>query len=127
MEGDYAGAVLPLLASTTRDNYRYTTNKYLMPTFGDSMLRELTPMTLQKYFSGLKVSHTSATKIKDALASVLNSAVKFGLLVKNPLESVLIPKPRVGKRSKPYITPEEFDGLVSLISEPYATMVYVRI
>ena len=81
-------------------------NKHLMPTFGDSMLRELTPMTLQTYFSGLKASHASAMKMKDALASVLNSAVKFGLLVKNPLENVLIPRPRIGKRSEPYLTPE---------------------
>lgn len=119
-----AGAVLPLLGSNTRDNYQYTMKKYLMPAFGDAMLRDLTPMTLQNYFSGLKVSHASATKIKDALARVLNSAVKFGFLVKNPLASMLIPKPRVRKRSKPYITPEQFDELVNLISEPYATMVY---
>jgi integrase len=124
VEGDYTGATLPLLASTTRDNYQYTINKYLMPTFGNSMLRDLTPMTLQKYFSGLKVSHASAMKIKDALASILNSAVLFGLLVKNPLESVQIPKPRIGRRSKPHITPEEFDQLVDLVQQPYATMIY---
>jgi integrase len=125
VEGDYTGAVLPLLASTTRNNYQYMVNKHLMPIFGDRMLRDLTLVTLQKYFSGLKASHASAMKIKDALASVLTSAVRFGLLVKNPLEGVLIPRPRVGKRAKPYLTPEQFDELVSLISEPYATMVYV--
>jgi len=31
------------------------------------------------------------------------------------------------KRSKPYVTPEQFDELIGLISEPYATMVYVAI
>jgi integrase len=125
VEGDYRGAVLPLLASTTRNNYEYTINKYLMPTFGDAMLRDLTTLALQKYFSGLKVGHATATKIKDALGSVLNSAVKFGLLVKNPLTGVEIPAPRTGKRPKPHITPEQFDALVNLMTEPYATMVYV--
>ena len=69
-------------------------NKHLMPTFGDTMLRDLTTLTLQKYFSSLKVGHAAAMKVKDALASVLNSAVKFGLLTRNPLAGVQIPAPR---------------------------------
>jgi integrase len=125
VEGDYRGATLPLLASTTRDNYQYTISKYLMPIFGNRMLRELTPMMLQKYFNSLSVSHSTATKIKDAVGSVLNSAVKYGLLVKNPLTRVQIPAPRTGKRPRPHITPEQFDALVNLMSEPYATMVYM--
>jgi integrase len=64
-------------------------------------------------------------KIKDVLASVLGSAVRFGLLVKNPLTGVQLLAPRVGKRTKSHITPEQFDALVNLMAEPYATMVYV--
>jgi integrase len=82
-------------------------------------------MTLQKYFSGLGKNHATAMKVKDALGSVLGSAVKFGLLANNPLMGVQIPSPRVGRRTKPHITPEQFDALVNLISEPYSTMVYV--
>ena len=59
------------------------------------------------------------------LASILGSAVRFWLLVKNPLVCVQIPAPRVGKRTKAHINPEQFDALVNFLSEPYATMVYV--
>jgi hypothetical protein len=48
-------------------------------------------------------------KVKDALASVLNSALRFGLLAKNPLIGVQIPTPRIGKRTKPHVTPEQFE------------------
>jgi integrase len=35
--------------------------------------------------------------------------------------------PKKGKRSKPYVTPEQFAGLLAMIQEPYATMVYVAV
>ena len=88
-------------------------------------LRELNVMTLQTFFSGLEVGHETAKKIKDTLANIMNSAVDFGLLIRNPLGSVKLLRPRVGRKVKPYITPEQFDKLVALIAEPYATMVYV--
>ena len=123
--GVYRAAVLPLLASTTQHNYECVLIKYLLPMFSETSLRELNPMMLQKHFSTMKASHATASKIKDVLASVLGSAVRFGLLVKNPLVGVQIPAPRVGKRTKPHITPEQFNALVNFLSEPYATMVYV--
>jgi integrase len=124
VDGVYRGTVLPLLAATTGTVYCWVLDKYLIPTFGDAMLRDLDTMTLQKYFSGLGKNHATATKVKDALGSVLRSALRFGLLAKNPLIGVQIPSPRVGKRTKPHITPEQFDSLVNLVAEPYGTMIY---
>jgi integrase len=124
VDGVYRGTVLPLLASTTRTVYTWVLDKYLIPKFGDAMLRDLDTMTLQKYFSGLGKNHATAMKVKDALASVLGSALRFGLLAKNPLIGVQIPSPRVGRRTKPHLTPEQFDALVNLVAEPYATMIY---
>jgi integrase len=125
VSGTYRPTVLPLLATTTSKNYGCYLKKYLLPMFTDTSLRDMNTMALQKYFSGMKTSHATASKIKDVLASVLGSAVRFGLLVKNPLTGVQIPPPRTGRRTKPYITPEQFDALVNPMQEPYATMVYV--
>jgi integrase len=121
----YRPTVLPLLASSTRSNYEGILLKRLVPIFGDFALRDLNTMTLQKYFSGLKASHSTAMKIKDALSSVMGSAVRFQMLVRNPIDGIQIPPPRTGKRTKPYITPEQFELLVKAMAEPYATMVYV--
>ena len=125
IETIYRPTVLPLLASSTRKNYNGILRKSLVPFFGDFALRDLNTITLQKYFSGLPASHSSAMKIKDALSSVLGSAVRFQMLVRNPIEGIQIPLPRTGKRAKPHITPEQFELLVDTLAEPYATMVYV--
>jgi integrase len=37
------------------------------------------------------------------------------------------PDKRGKKRNKPYLTPQQFDLLVEMIPEPYASMVYVAI
>lgn len=49
----YRPTVLPLLANTTRDSYEATLRKYLLPTFGEIALRDMSTLMLQRYFSGL--------------------------------------------------------------------------
>ena len=121
----YLPTVLPLLASSVRSNYGGILRNRLVPFFGDYALRDLNTITLQKYFSALQVGYPSAMKTKDVISSVLASAVRFQMLVRNPLETVQIPLPRTGKRIKPTITPRQFELLVEAMTEPYATMVFV--
>jgi len=127
----YIPTVMPLLANSTHNRYRGILKNYLLPAFGNLCLRELTALTLQRYFSGLaasKLSHESKDKIRDVLSSVLGSAVQYGLLVRNPVENVRLPAERRGKRkSKPIVTPAQFDSLLAKIPEPYATMVFVAV
>lgn len=121
-----------MLASSTQDRYSGVIKNYLLPQFGYLSLRELTPSTLQRYFTAMTSSPLSAEsrdKIRDVLASILRTAVKkYELLVKNPMENVELPRQRRGKRHpKPYITRRQFNQLVELIPEPYATMVFVAV
>jgi integrase len=117
---------LPLLAKTTQDSYEATIAKYLEPAFGDCSLRDLTPRNLQRYFSGLKITHSSIVKVRDALSSVLRSAVP-DFLVRNPLDGLRLPPDKRGRRSKPYISPQQFSNLAELVSEPYSTMLFVAV
>jgi integrase len=122
---------MPLLAKSTQGRSRGVFNNYLSPAFGELCLRDLTSLTIQRYFSNMatsKLSHESRDKIRDVLSSVLGSAVEYGLLIRNPVEAIRLPPERRGRnRSKPYLTPAQFDLLVASIPEPYATMVYVAI
>ena len=132
VNGTYRPTVLPLLASTTQSSYEATLRKHLMPAFGDMPLRDMSTLTLQKFFSGMGTSHLSGDtvlKIKEVLSSVLGSAVPYDLLIKNPMLGVEIPRTKVvnKKKQKPHISPEEFQGLVEFIEEPYATMLYVAV
>jgi len=127
----YIPVVMPLLAKSTRERYDGVIENYLVPAFGKLCLRDLTPLTVQRYFSDLassKLSHESKDKIRDVLSSILGSAVQYGLLVSNPVENVRMPAERRGRKlSKPYVTPAQFDQLIGRIPEPYASMVYVAI
>jgi hypothetical protein len=132
VERTYIPLEMPLLAQTTQDRYLGVLENYLLPTFGQLCLRDLTSLTLQRYFSGManwKLSQESRDKIRDVLASVLRTAAKkYGLLVTNPVDGIQLPPNKSGKRkNKPHITPEQFDELVNAMPEPYATMVYVAI
>jgi integrase len=99
------------------------------------MIKIWQALTLQTYFSKLTasttnqpLSHESRDKIRDVLSSALRFAVQHDLLVRNPAESLRIPPDKRGKkRNKPYLTPQQFDLLVELIPEPYASMVHVAI
>ena len=124
----YIPTDLPLMAASTRDRYEGVLRNYLVPAFGDSLLRELTPLRIQTYLSGLaasKLSHESKDKIRDVLASVLGSAVKYGLLTTNPAANLRLPPARHGKKIKPHITEQQFAALIELLQEPYASMVFV--
>ena len=130
VENTYTTTVLPLLAQTTQNCYQGVIEKYLTPSFGSCCLRDLTPLALQRYFTSLPragVSYPSSAKIRDALSSILRSAVRYGLLAKNPLDDVELAPDKRGRRRKPLITPEQFNRLVDRIAEPYATMVYVAV
>jgi integrase len=126
VQSEYIPTVLPLLAKTTRDSYEATIAKYLQPAFGECCLRDLTPRTLQRYFSGLKLAHPSVVKVRDAFSSVLRSAVP-DFLIKNPLDGLRLPPDKRGRRSKPYISPQQFNNLVELVPEPYASMLFVSV
>jgi integrase len=126
----YQPVILPTMAKSTRDRSMSIYQNYLRPAFGDMCLRDITPLTVQRYVSGMaesKLSQESKDKVRDVLSSILGSGVKYGLLVKNPVEGVRLPTPKSGKRSKPYITVEQFYELLKQIAEPYATMIYVAI
>jgi integrase len=131
VETTYIPVVMPSMAKSTQDRYKGVIRNYLIPAFGNLCLRDLSRLTVQRYFSEMAnsvLAHESKDKIKDVLSSILGSAVQFDLLAKNPVEGIRLPAQRTGrKRSKPYITPQQFDELVARIPEPYASMIFVAV
>ena len=130
----YEPCQMPLLASTTQPRYRTDIKKYLLPIFGDRPLHSLTRKSLQAFFSTIKqdartahLSHESHKKIRNILSAILRSAVDYELLLKNPMEGVKLPPNKKPKLPKHYVTPAQFDELLSHIPEPYASAIYVDV
>jgi len=130
VQNTYSSTLLPLMAKSTRDRYDGIIRNYLTPAFRSKCLRDLSPLTVQQYFSSVsdsKLSYESRDKIRDVLSSILASAVTYGLLVKNPTEGVKLAPARRGNRVKPSLEPTKFMALLTLIPEPYSTMVHVAV
>jgi Phage integrase, N-terminal SAM-like domain len=125
----YIPTYLPLLSSSTRSSYQGIIAKYLEPRFGRLCLRDLTRLRVQQYFSSMagESSHPTISKIRDPLSSILRAAVDVEYLIKTPMEGLRLPLDKRARQPKPTITPEDFHKLVQLVSEPYATMLYVAV
>lgn len=111
----YIPVVMPVFADTTQDRYGSVIKTHLLPAFGLVCLRDIGPLEAQRYVSGMAtstLSFESKDKIRDTLSSILGSAVRYGYLVKNPVEGVRLPPDKKGRRIKPYITPQQFESLV---------------
>lgn len=132
---------LPLLEGGSQDRYKSVLDNYLLPAFGAKMLRDLTFDTIQAFFTGLAVTPReikcgavkmrrllaleSRKKIWTVFSSVMNLAREGGHIHRNPAEGIDLGRDWIGKRVKPFITPKQFDSLLAIMPEPYATMVYV--
>lgn len=124
----YLPAEIPVLAKCSQERYSGVLNNYLIPTFGEKTLGEISVQLIQMYFNGFSKSalhHESIKKIWTVLSAVMASSIKYGCLSANPCHGVKLPPAKRGKSPKPFITERQFDQLVELIAEPYATMVYV--
>lgn len=83
VETTYIPVVMPSMAKSTQDRYKGVIRNYLIPAFGGLCLRDLSRLTVQRYFSEMAnsaLAHESKDKIKDVLSSILGSAVQFELL-----------------------------------------------
>jgi integrase len=125
----YDTTYLPLLSSSTRDSYNGVISKYLKPEFSGVPLRDLTRLTVQRYFSSMAgtVPYPTISKIRDTLSSILRSAVNADYLIKNPLEGLRLPLDKRPRQPKATITPEQFHALLELIPEPYASILFVSV
>lgn len=130
VETVYQPVVLPTMAKSTRDRAMSVYKNYLKPAFGGMCLRDVSPLTVQRFVSGMvewNLAQESKDKIRDVLSSVMSSAVLYKLVLTNPVEGVRLPVAKRGKRQKPFITQEQFALLLEWVKEPYATMLYVAV
>ena len=130
VEDVYLKTVLPVASVHHVSRYEGILKKYLLPVFGEKTLRDITMLTAQTYLTGLRqysLAHASMDKIRDCASAVMAAAKQYGLIISNPFEDLRIPRPKQGKAPKPNITPQQFEAIVALMQEPYATMVYVAV
>lgn len=126
----YRVTKLPLFEGSSQARYKSVISNYLLKAFGKVMLREIKKETVQSFFTELAVktdlSLASRKKIWTVLSSIMSTANDFQYLRSNPATGIDLGRDR-GGRTKHFISPEQFNALVALMLEPYATMVYVAV
>jgi integrase len=126
IETIYKPNYLPLLARPVQNCYLSLLKLHLLPAFGHLCLRDVSRATLQGYFASRAggVEYPTLVKIRDAMSSVMRSAVDSEYLIKNPMADMKLPPDKRKRGIKPTITPEQFHWLMTIIAEPYRTMIF---
>jgi len=122
-------------AAPTKARYLGVVENHLIPRFGKFRLRDISPLVLQDFFTGIpqdpklrSLSRESVAKLRDVMKAIMRSAIKYRMIVGNPMDEIELPCGLAQKNHhKPFLRPEQVEQLLALIAEPYATMVYVAL
>ena len=89
-----ADVCLPNMTPRTYEGYEFNVLKYINPIIGHLRLTELKPAQLQHLYSDIQAAghHRTAQYVHNTINKALNSAVKTGLLARNPASAVEAPK-----------------------------------
>ena len=128
--------VWPNLAPRTAEGYQYIVRNHLIPSLGQTLLTQLKPEHLQHLYSEKLASGRSDGKgglskrsvqyIHVTLHKALKSAVKLGMIGRNPADAVEPPKPQHHEMQ----TMNEFDIHIFLElakSTPYYAIFYLAL
>lgn len=126
----YECVCLPKLAASTRVRYVGVLRNYLLPAFADVQIEGISTLAADRFLVALagdaeaSLSAESIDKIRDVLSGILAAAVRYGFIVRNPVQGLRLPRqPR--RWPKPFLRQADLELLVSEMAEPYATAVYV--
>ena len=114
--GEYAQTWLDSreIVGGTRRNYKANLNKWWMPVLAVTPLASLTPVLMRKHLGQIAwTSNTVKFRSMVQLSTILSSAVSDGLLDKNPLDGLDLPK-TVKKEVSPFTKDEAEKILVAL-------------
>ncbi len=91
--------VRPNRAVTTSYSYQSIIENHLDPAFGDTLLRDLSPMQIQRYYVDVQrlsgLSPNTVRRHHDLLSSALRMAVRQGALLYSPMDRVEPPRPQM--------------------------------
>jgi integrase len=120
----------PTLKPSTRQRYRCTLDKHLLPAFGDSRLcdigtLDLQQFVLQKMAGGL--GWECADHYRNLMSKIFATAKKWGFFAgDNPAIGVELPEKKA-VREKHVLLPDQIPPLLAALEEPARTMVLVGV
>jgi integrase len=112
IESRWISDVLPAYKLSTRLQYRYFMDRYLLPYFGEWKLEDIRPEEVQRFLRlFLKLAPKTVRNMAAALSSSLRTAVTWGYLETNPVRGIALP-PRRSVRERRALTTDEVKALL---------------
>jgi integrase len=104
---------------STQATIRSQLRKYLVPSFGKLMMRDVQPETVQRFVSSLKVSPKTARNLYATLQMIWKSARFWQYAAHDALAGIVLQKQRPPRQF--FFTVEMTQRIIAAASEPYKT------
>ena len=101
---DWVKIISTEIRKCTLDDYRYTMNRYILPAFGNTPIKDITYLDIRIFVSKLTCSNKRKNSILVPMRSVLKMAYLSDLIDKNPMDKI-----KTVKVTKPDIYPLSMD------------------
>lgn len=111
------------LRDSTLYAYRALWSKHLEPRIGQVPIGELDARRVRSAFAELAAAGAPVAKVRAILSKVVTQAMAEGLLARNPLLGLQLPKQE--RREALLLSPEEVDAVANAIRERYRCAVYL--
>jgi len=115
------------LELTTQAAYRSNLDRHFLPAFGDQPMRRIVASVVQAWVNEVsdELSAASVAKYHTFLHSIFKRALIDRVVAANPCEGTRLPK--VVKKLKQAVTPEEFDAVLAAVPVRFQSLVLVAI
>ena len=130
MFGDFARkweeAVLPTYRASTRNFYRYTLRRHLVPKFAQYRLCDICAPDLQMFLNqkGERYAPSVLHHIRATMSRVCGSAKEWGYLENNPAAGIRLPH-RHPVQPKVTFQPQDLQMVLDHLEEPNRTLVFL--
>ena len=108
---------------TTKEGYRYATDRHLMPFFGPMKLVDVTAPRVREWVSWMVdcgVSPASIRHVRIILSAVFTTAVNDQVVPYHPVKG--IKTPTVPVKEYRIVTPPEFDAIYSVLPDAFSRL-----
>ncbi len=77
----------PNIEAVTQQTYKRQINRYLIPTFGEKDIEDITTDDVQALFNSIAGAKATKDKVRMVLSMILDAAIDDGFIPKNPVKS----------------------------------------
>ena len=113
----YRDKIFQHLKNSTRMNYDFYLDTYLIPEFGDTKLNRIRRVAVQDFINAqTKLAPKTIRNLHACFRVILNEGKRWGLLKENPAVGVRLP--RLVRRQHSLLTPAEIRTLLEALPWP---------